>query len=88
MDRIQFKPIQVQKNKGLHNEWQVKAFELYEKLKLSHKDLPNLFRFFKFNYPKYPQHINNAYSFVSDYEGNTPKLKLFYWKYSQLKKAG
>lgn len=85
MQKIQFKSIQIKKNVGLYNEWQVKAYAIYEKLGLSHKDLPNLFRFFKFNYMKYPQHIHNAYSFIADYEGDIPKLQLFYWKFNRLK---
>jgi len=65
--------------------WQDRAYQIFKALNLPRTDLPNLFRFFKFNYDKHPGLIEAAYSFVSDYEGDTPKLKLFYWKFNQLK---
>ena len=75
-----------QKSKGLHNEWQVQAYQVFESLELTKKDLPNLFRFYKTFWKGYARQISTAYSFAYDYEGNIPKLKLFYWKFNQLKK--
>ena len=66
-------------------KWQDRAYQIWKAFALTRKELPNLFRFFKFNYDKYPGQIEQAYSFTFDYEGNVPKLKLFFWKFNQLK---
>ena len=67
------------------NQWQDRAYQIWKAFNLTRKDLPNLFRFFKNHYEKYPGLIEQAYSFTADYEGNIPKLKLFYWKFNSLK---
>lgn len=67
-------------------KWQDRAYQMWQEFGLPRTDLGNLFRFFKLNYDKYPGLVEQCYTFTVDYEGNVPKLKLFYWKFSQLKK--
>ena len=66
-------------------KWQDRAYQIWKAFNLTRRDLPNLFRFFKINYDRYPGLVEQAYSFTADYEGNVPKLKLFYWKFNSLK---
>ena len=66
-------------------KWQDRAYQVWKSFNLTRPELPNLFRFFKFNYDKHSGLIEQAYSFTADYEGNVPKLKLFYWKFNSLK---
>ncbi len=76
----QFKP-----QTTIRYKWQDRAFQIWKDFNLTRSELPNLFRFFKFNYDKSPGKIEQAYSFTADYEGQVPKLKLFYWKFNSLK---
>lgn len=69
----------------IRHEWQDKAYNLHLNLKLPKTELPNLFRFFKTNYQTNPGLIDQATSYVSDYVGQVPKLKLFYWQFYKLK---
>ena len=66
-------------------KWQDRAYQIWKAFNLTRKDLPNLFKFFKNHYEQDPGLIEQAYSFTSDYEGNIPKLKLFYWQFQMLK---
>ena len=70
------------------NQWQDRAYQVWKAFNLTRKDLPNLFKFFKDHYEQDLGKIEEAYSFTTDYEGNVPKLKLFYWEFQKLKLAG
>ena len=73
------------KNTRITFKWQDRAYQVWKAFNLTRKDLPNLFKFFKDHYEQDLGMIEQAYSFTSDYEGNVPKLKLFYWKFNSLK---
>ena len=66
-------------------QWQDRAYQIWKAFNLTRKELPNLFRFFKYHYEQDLGKIEQAYSFAFDYEGNVPKLKLFYSKFYSLK---
>ena len=68
-------------------KWQDRAYQVWKAFNLTRKDLPNLFRFFKDHYEQDLGKIESAYSFAFDYEGNVPKLKLFYWKFNRLRSS-
>ena len=68
-------------------KWQERAYQVWKTLHLNKKELGSLFRFFKYHHEQDLGKIEQAYSFTADYEGCVPKLKLFYWKFYQLKKA-
>lgn len=63
---------------------QTKDFKPQTKITFKWQD--RAYQVWKSFYDKYPGQIEQAYSFTFDYEGNVPKLKLFYWKFNQLKK--
>ena len=73
------------KNTRITFKWQDRAYQIWKAFNLTRKDLPNLFRFFKYHYEQDLGKIEQSYSFAFDYEGNVPKLKLFYWKFNSLK---
>lgn len=77
------------KKKHVSNEWQVKAFEIADKLKIDFKKnralLPNWLSLFKraFNSGK-SNRLDKCYSFLADYPKNLDdlgKVKLFFWRF-------
>ena len=66
-------------------KWQDRAYQIWKAFNLSRKELPNLFRFFKYHYEQDLGKIEQAYSYTFDYEGNIPKLKIFYWQFQILR---
>ncbi len=87
----------VGKKKHCHYEWQNRAFEMADKLKidfnkkeLKDKFLKNWLSLFKRAYSSGRiGRLESCYSFLIDYTKNIDdqsKIKLFFWRYGQLKK--
>ena len=74
------------KNRHLKHEWMAFAYKTWKDYSGNKKELPNTIRFFKKYQATYRAYLDIAYSFCTDYEGNIPKLKLFYWKFWELMK--
>lgn len=71
----------------LKNEWQAFAYKVWKEYSGNKKELPNIIRHFKIYEKKHRGYLDSAYNFCKDYQGNIPKLKLFYWKFWQLMKG-
>ena len=69
------------KVRHIQNEWMAFAFKTWKEYSNESKELPNVIRFFKTYKDKYRPLLDNAYNFCTDYTGNVPKIKLFYWKF-------
>ena len=78
----------LQKPQGRHmaHEWQAFAYKTWKDYSNDPKELPKLIRFFKLNVEAHRPYLDAAYNFCIDYTGPIPKLRLFYWKFWQLKK--
>ena len=70
----------------MQHEWQAFAYKVWKDCSGDTKELGNVMRFFKIWNREYRYLLDHAYSFVKDYTGPIPKLKMFYWKFWQLKK--
>jgi len=75
------------KKNALKHEWQAFAFKVWKEYSGDKKELPNLVRHFRIYNEKHRKYLNSAYEFCKDYEGNVPKLRLFYWKFWRLYKG-
>ena len=70
----------------IKNEWQAFAYKVHLTLDGEKKDLARTIRHFKTYEPKCRIYLERAYQFCIDYQGNIPKMTLFYWKFWRLYK--
>lgn len=74
------------KDHHLKHEWQAFAYKIWMDYSGEKRELPNVIRLVKRHHETDRPMLDRAYNFCKDYTGNVPKLKLFYWKFWQLKK--
>jgi len=71
---------------ALKHEWQAFAYKIWKDYSNNKKDLPRVIQLVKRYNENYRGYLDSAYNFCKDYQGPVPKIKLFYWKFWQLKK--
>lgn len=71
--------------KGLKHEWMAFAYKVWKEYDNNKKNLPNIIKFFRTYNPTSRNLLDLSYNFCSDYTGQIPKIKLFFWKFWQLK---
>lgn len=72
----------------LKHEWQAFCFKVFKELHGRPNELPQFMSLFKRYYESDYKHLNRAYSYMKDYSGYVPKVKMFYWSFWQFKKYG
>lgn len=72
--------------KALKHEWQAFAYKIWADYSGDPKELPQVMKFVKMHNDRNRAQLNDAYGFCKDYQGKIPKIKLFFWKFWQLKK--
>lgn len=70
----------------LKHEWQAFAFKVFKDLHGKPEELPQFISLFKRYNLTDRRHLEHAYSFLRDYEGYVPKIKMFYWAFWQFKR--
>lgn len=70
----------------LAHEWQAFAYKTWRDYSGDPKELKNVMKLFSRYQATHRNFLDTAYNFCTDYMGPVPKLKLFYWKFWQLKK--
>lgn len=72
---------------ALKHEWQAFAYKIWKDYSGDKKELPRVIKLVKMYNEGYRSLLDGAYNFCKDYQGPVPKIKLFYWKFWQLKKS-
>ena len=83
---LQKKTIEPPRKGMIQHEWQAFAYKVWKEYDGDPGTLKNVMRFFKTWNMSSRSLLDHAYSFCKDYTGKIPKIKMFYWKFWQLKK--